>query len=172
MGGGGMGRRGGMGGGQRQPTNDDGSSSVTPPNLKLRWESALPVREAELKARETGAPTVDEGHYAVAVYGVPNRMAPGDAKTLAAQLKKQATLKRDGKKDIKPSSVEVFPGEDGPVIFTCSRGPRKLLRMTGASFSTRRSDGSSSHSLSTPKTWFTRARLNCKLRRCALSFRF
>lgn len=116
MGGGGMGRRGGMGGGQRQPTSDDGSGSVTPPNLKLRWESALPVREAELKARETGAPTVDEGHYAVAVYGVPNRIAPGDAKTLAAQLKKQATLKRDGKKDIKPSSVEVFPGEDGPVI--------------------------------------------------------
>lgn len=116
--GGGMGRRGGMGGGQRPPANDDGSgsSSATPQALKLRWESALPVREAELKARETGAPTVDENHYAIAVYGVSNRMTGGDPQTLASQLKKQAALKRDGKKDIKPSSVEVFPGEDGAVI--------------------------------------------------------
>jgi hypothetical protein len=108
--GGGMGRRGGMGG--QQPRRTDDSSSITPPQLKLRWESALPVREAELKAREIGAPTVDENHYAIAVYGVPSRMVIGDA----SQLKKQVTLKRDGKKDIKPSSVDVLPGENGPVI--------------------------------------------------------
>ncbi len=30
--------------------------------------------------------------------------------------KKEAALKRDGKKDLKPSSVEVLQREDGPVI--------------------------------------------------------
>ena len=125
---GGMGRRGGMGGpgtggggypgggGQPGGTNDDSTSTSAPPTLKLRWESALPVREAELKARDISAPTVDEGHYAIAVYGVPNRMANGNSQNLADQLKKQAVLKRDGKKDVKPSSVEVLEKEDGPVI--------------------------------------------------------
>jgi hypothetical protein len=122
---GGMGRRGGMGGpgggggypdgGQRGGT-DNGTDYNEPPTLKLRWESALPVREAELKARDTSAPTLDADHYAIAVYGVPNRMANGDSETLAKQLKKQAALKRDGKKDLKPSSVQVLQREDGPVI--------------------------------------------------------
>ena len=121
---GGMGRRGGMGYPGGNPggvppvgTNGgNGTGSDQPPALKLRWESALPIREAELKARETNAPTVDEGHYAIAVYGVPDYMVNGDSRALADQLKKQAAIKRDGKKDLKPSSVEVFRREDGPVI--------------------------------------------------------
>ena len=74
------------------------------------------MREAELKARDTTAPTIDQGHYAIAVYGVPNRMVNGDPKKLADQCKKEAALKRDGKKDLKPSSVEVLQREDGPVV--------------------------------------------------------
>ena len=100
---------GGTGGG-------NGTNYGQPPTLKLRWESALPVREAELKARETNAPTVDESHYAIAVYGVPDRMLNGNSKSLADQLKKQAAIKRGGKKDLKPSGVEVLQREDGPVI--------------------------------------------------------
>jgi len=117
----GMGRRGGMGGGgypgggQRRGPGEAGAYS-NPPDLHLRWESALPVRSAELKARETNAPTLDESHYAIAIYGVPRRLASADAKDLANQLKKEAELKRDGKKDIKPSSVEVLQRDDGPVI--------------------------------------------------------
>src|SRR5207245_7106811 len=76
----------------------------------------LPVREAELKARETSAPTLDEDHYAIAVYGIPSRIAGGDPQSLASQLKKQAVIKRDGKKNLKPSSAEVLQREDGPVI--------------------------------------------------------
>ncbi len=87
-----------------------------PPNLTLRWESALPVREAELKAPEPNAPSVDEGHYAIAVYGAPARLEQGDAKKFADTLKKDAKLKRQGKKDLKPSSVEVLDGKKGPVI--------------------------------------------------------
>ena len=112
--GGGIGRRGGGYPGGRTGTDDGGQS--TPPSLKLRWESALPVREAELKARDVSAPTLDPDHYAIAVYGIPARFASPDAKALPDQLKKQAALRRDGKKDIKPSSVEVLQREEGPVI--------------------------------------------------------
>jgi hypothetical protein len=102
------------GGGRRR--DDDTANSSQPPSLKIRWESALPVREAELKTRDTNAPTVDEGHYAIAVYGVPSRIAGGDPQRLADQFKKEAALKRDGKKDIKPSEVQVLQREEGPVV--------------------------------------------------------
>jgi hypothetical protein len=69
-----------------------------------------------LKARETNAPTIDEAYYGIAVYGVPGRMLTGDTKALAGQLKKQAVIKREGKKDWKPASVEVLEREDGPVV--------------------------------------------------------
>jgi hypothetical protein len=114
--GGGIGFPGGGGrrspGGNRAP--DD--TSIERQSLKLRWESALPIREAELKARETAAPEVDQDHYAIAVYGVPSRMVNGDTKTVSDQLKKNAALKRDGKKDLKPSDVEVLQREDGAVV--------------------------------------------------------
>jgi hypothetical protein len=143
---GGMGRRGGMGypgggypgggypgggypggggypnggdypsGGQTGTTNDGGANSSQPPNLTVRWESALPVRAAELKTRDNNAPTLDEDHYAIAVYGLPARVANGNVQQLQDQLKKQASIKRDGKKDLKPSSVEVLQRENGPVI--------------------------------------------------------
>jgi hypothetical protein len=104
---------------QNPPSNDSGSSAADekPPQLTLRWESALPVREAELKARDENAPTLeDENHYAIAVYGIPANMANGDLKALAEQCKKKATLSRDGKKDLKPSSVQVLRRENGPVV--------------------------------------------------------
>ena len=132
---GGMGRRGGMGypgggypgggypnggdypgGGQTGTTNDGSTNTSQPPTLTVRWESALPVRSAELKTRDNSAPTLDESHYAIAVYGLPAAAANGDARQLEDQLKKQASIKRDGKKDLKPSSVEVLQREDGPVI--------------------------------------------------------
>jgi hypothetical protein len=120
---GGMGRRGGGGGypGGGNPRGnypDSGgrTESAVPPTLTLRWESALPVREAELKERDVDAPTVDENHYAIAVIGVPGNMLKADTRALEGELKKQAALKRDGKKDFKPSSVEILQRDDGPVI--------------------------------------------------------
>jgi hypothetical protein len=105
---------GGYPGGSQTGRTDTGSTQA--PTLKLRWESALPIREAELKTRDTAAPTLDEAHYAIAVYGVPSRMANGDPKELAVHFKDHAAIKRDGKKDLKPSSVEVLQRDDGPVI--------------------------------------------------------
>lgn len=116
-GGGGMGRRGGgyPNSGNNNPNNDTSNQKL--PMLTLRWESAMPVREAELKARDVNAPTLeDEDHYAIAVYGVPVTMINGNTKSLEDNCKKNASLKREDKKDIKPSSVQVLRREDGPVV--------------------------------------------------------
>lgn len=52
------------GGGDRSPR----PQSIT---LQLRWESALPVRLAELKLHEIEPPTLPGDGYRIAVYGVP-----------------------------------------------------------------------------------------------------
>jgi len=77
----------------------------TPDAVVLRWESA-PVRAAELRAGES-APTVDDACYAVVVYGIslPHRW------NLGSELKGVAYLKRYGKKDLKPSRVEILRGD-------------------------------------------------------------
>jgi hypothetical protein len=86
--------------------------------LQLRWESALPIRVAELKSHAVEPPTSEGGGdaYIMAVYGIPSANVKGDPKSLGEPLKSQAVLKREGKKDVKPSSVEVFQREDGLVI--------------------------------------------------------
>ncbi len=115
----GPGRSGGdspVGDGKGNPPGDGASSPAKLPALTLRWESARPVREAEIKDHETGAPTVDANHYAVAIYGIPRSMIESDLTSQTEELKKHATLKRYAKKDLKPSSVDILLREDGPVI--------------------------------------------------------
>ncbi|HVO96825.1 MAG TPA: hypothetical protein VMT15_02110 [Bryobacteraceae bacterium] len=97
------------------PAEDAPVTPDEPRPFNVRWESALPIREAELKARETSGPDVDEDHYAIAVYGIPSHLAK-DPRALADKLKGQASLKRDGQKDLKPSSVDVIPRDDGAVV--------------------------------------------------------
>jgi len=112
----GMGRHGGSGGSGRG-SNDGGSQDPGQmPTLTLRWISALPVSSAQVIAHEVNSPSVDEDHYAIAVYGVPSQMIHGDPNSLGAELKTHAAIKREGKKDMKPSSVEVLMRDDGPVI--------------------------------------------------------
>jgi hypothetical protein len=86
-----------------------------PISLKLRWESALPVRLAQLKSHEAGLPTLPGDGYSIAVYGVPGSFK-GDPKQLGEPLKGLAFLKREGKKDVKPVSVEVFQQDGGVVV--------------------------------------------------------
>jgi len=115
---GGMGgRRGGgyPGGGGGYPSGQSTRNDEAP-KVTLRWESAMPVRTAELKSHDNDAPTLDDKHYAIAVYGIPDRMLNGDTKKLEDQFKGKASIKRDGKKDFKPSSVEVLERPDGPVV--------------------------------------------------------
>lgn len=140
-GGGGMGRRGGgypgggvgyPGGGTQYPRNGGGGqypqgggrqgkdsganpNAEKPAPMTVRWESALPIQEAEQKARDAGAPSVgkpDPNMYQIAVYGLTQHLTSNDSKT----LKKEAMLQVEGMKDIKPSKVQVLQREDGPVI--------------------------------------------------------
>jgi hypothetical protein len=56
----------------------------------------------KVKAHDNDALTIDDKHYAIAGYGVPDRMLAGERKKLADELKRSASIKRDGKKDFKP----------------------------------------------------------------------
>ena len=97
---------------------NDRSSRSLPQSitLRLRWESALPVRLAELKSHEIEPPTLEGDGYSIAVYGVPGGNFKGDPKQLGEPLKSLATLKREGKKDARPVRVEVFQTENGVVV--------------------------------------------------------
>ena len=97
---------------------DDRSPRSLPQSikLKLRWESALPIRLAELKSHEFEPPTLPGDGYSIAVYGVPGGDFKGDPKQLGEPLKNLAALKREGKKDVRPITVEVFQGENGVVV--------------------------------------------------------
>jgi hypothetical protein len=94
----------------------DPRRSSQPIRLIVRWESALPIRAAEIKASVVEPPTVEGDGYRIAVYGVPGGYFKKDSKSLGNPLKKEAALKRAGKKDVKPTSVEVFQREDGLVV--------------------------------------------------------
>jgi hypothetical protein len=86
--------------------------------LRVRWENALPVRLAELKAHEVEPPTSDAAGYRIAVYGfpVPDADVMIDPKQLAQPLKNLAALKRQGKRDVKPVKVEVFRRDKEMVV--------------------------------------------------------
>jgi hypothetical protein len=106
----------GKGGEDRSPRSRPRPGSFP---LGLRWESALPVKLAKLKSANSEAMPValdDEG-YQIAVYGVPDSdAAKGDPRKTGEPFKGNAALKREGKKDVRPSRVEVFRREGGPVI--------------------------------------------------------
>jgi hypothetical protein len=81
----------------------------------VRWESSLAIRMAELKGGTFEPPTLEGEGYKVAVYGIPTANVKGDPKVLGEPLKDNAFLRRDGQKDVKPISVEVFQQEDSMV---------------------------------------------------------
>ena len=81
----------------------------TPNAVVVRWESARPVRAAERRFRESDVPMLDSDHYAIVVYDIltPKRY------NLARELRGIAFLKRDNKKDLKPSHVDILRQDDG-----------------------------------------------------------
>jgi hypothetical protein len=87
-----------------------------PITLKVRWESALPIRIAEFRAPGVEAPLLDGNCYCIAVYGVPGGGFKGDPQELGKPLKNFATLKRVGKKDVRPVKAEVFQLGSGLVV--------------------------------------------------------
>jgi hypothetical protein len=101
----------GRGGDDRSPR-----SLPQPIKLKLRWESALPVRLAELKSHESELPTLPGDGYSIAVYGIPGGNFKGDPKQLGDPLKNLAALKREGKKDVRPIRAEVFQRDNDVIV--------------------------------------------------------
>lgn len=79
--------------------------------LEIRWESAAAVRTAEVKSHAQDAPDVEAGVYAIAVYDVPGLDV--NDRTLAYDLKRQALLKPDGRKERRASHVDVLPQGGG-----------------------------------------------------------
>ena len=78
--------------------------------MELRWESALPVRVAEMKSGEIAAPDWEGEFYAIAIYDVPG-VTPAMMKTLRGDLKHTTVLRRAGMKDLKPVDVRIeMPG--------------------------------------------------------------
>jgi len=100
------------------PGGDDRSleSLARPIALELRWESALPIQIAEMKAHETEPPALEGEGYRLAVYGVPGAGFRGDPQQLGEPLKKLAVLRREGKKDVRPLRVEVFQRDEDLVV--------------------------------------------------------
>jgi hypothetical protein len=96
------------------PGGDDRSQRSLPRGtiLHLTWESAMPVRVAELKAHVIEPPVLGGDGYEIAVSGIPGKSFSQDPKQLGDPLKKEAFLKREGKKDVRPLRVEVFQRED------------------------------------------------------------
>jgi hypothetical protein len=95
------------GGGKRAGLGSLGGFSEAdgPRKLEVRWESAAPVRAAELVSHESG-PEWEGEYYAIAVYGVPG-ITPSIEKRLRSELKQLAFLKCKGKKDQRPARVDI-----------------------------------------------------------------
>jgi hypothetical protein len=99
-------------GGGASAAGKRGRRPATIPTFEIRWESARPVRAAEVKAREQDSPDVAGGTYAVAIYDVPG--IDINQKTLPYELKREGLLKFEGKKkDRGASRVDLLPQEGG-----------------------------------------------------------
>jgi hypothetical protein len=112
----------------RAATRTDLDFNGIPRKILIRWESAGPLRFAEIKAKDDEAPDVDGEDYAVAVYSVPLKAAmPNfDLRTLPGILKQNTLIKVAGRKDIKPSRVVLRQqGSDvATIVFFFSRSAR------------------------------------------------
>ena len=115
-------------GGQSRRRDDDESSSNSPKPVTLRWESAEPVQQAILKAKDSNAPSMHEKEYAIVISGLPNRV--GKAGSLdEKKLKSDAVLKKDSNKKIKPVAVKVMRLEDGTkIVYYFSRKDEITLK--------------------------------------------
>ena len=91
-------------------------------SLAVRWESAAPLRAAEILAGETSPPDWDGDFYAIAVYDVPG-IGSSTPKSLRVDIRLNTLLKREGKKDVKPARVEIImlPGNMADILYLFPR---------------------------------------------------
>jgi hypothetical protein len=78
---------------------------------------------------------VGDGFYAIAVYGIPRGMVTDDSKQRQDELKKLAVLKREGKKDLRPTRVDILLRESGPlIVYLFSKSAEFTWRDHGITF--------------------------------------
>lgn len=101
-----------------------GKVAAPPATLDVRWESAAPVRTAELTATDNAASHWHGDFYAIAVYGVPG-IPRVNQKSLEGELKQSAFLKRPGKRDLRLVRVEIAAlGSNGArILYLFPRTP-------------------------------------------------
>jgi hypothetical protein len=108
---------------------DEGMGGSRAARVTVRWESALPVRDAEKK--EAAAPA--ESNYILSVSGLPMMMGPRDEsdgsgnleqrrETMMDRLKSSTSLQRKGKNPILPASVDEAPGASRALLFVFPHG--------------------------------------------------
>ncbi len=119
--------------GNREGAPDSGTGGGGPTvNLTVRWQSALPVREAIVKAKYGNeAATSPEAkkaledkvdHYILSVGGLPKSLLQGDADQLKTQMLGQGTLVIKGKDPIKPVDfMTETAGRTAEVMFAFPR---------------------------------------------------
>jgi hypothetical protein len=100
------------------PGGDDRSarSLARPITLRLRWESALPIRIAKFNSHGEETPELAGEGYRIAVYGIPGGGFKGQPMELGKPLKNLAVLRRAGKRDVKPLSAAVYQTQNGVVV--------------------------------------------------------
>jgi hypothetical protein len=86
----------------------------SPGKVDIRWESAMPVRAAESKLGQSPASALHTDWYAITLYDVPHPAKHWDA----GKLKGLAYLKRENKRELRPSRVEVAQHGDGRATIT------------------------------------------------------
>lgn len=98
-------------GGDREPGDRSATASV----VTVRWESALPVREAQLKLQQESV-GADEPYYAITISGLPSRIANRDPQELRSRLLSDSYLKLKGKKKIALADVKLLTRDDNAVL--------------------------------------------------------
>ena len=100
-----------MGGGNTRfalrPSAEPDLAATRKAGVTVRWESALPIRAAELKSGDTTAPVWDGDYYAIAVDGIPG-VTPVAQKALRGELKQTTYLRRSDKKTLRPERVDIL----------------------------------------------------------------
>ncbi len=87
--------------------------------VMIRWESSLAIRTAEKKVGETDVPIGNGDYYAIAVYDIPMQKKWNQAN----ELKDVAYIRRNNKKDFKPTRVEILrdSAEKATVVYLFPR---------------------------------------------------
>ena len=95
-----------IGAGNREPAPSAISTPVT-----VRWESALPIRQAELKLHQD-AQNAEEPVYVIAILGLPREIETYNPQ----EFRSRAFLKIKGRKRIAANDVKIVRPEDKPVV--------------------------------------------------------